>query len=342
MFDYIKHKEALKSFDYDEEDVNRRVSKSLSQLMHRPYWQRLWIVQELALARQVVLHCGSRTTSWSKFLETGSQMLQPRPNAPLMLGDSRSNADSSNEHASSYYLSDAERVEWQRVSAVDAIRKANDHESVGMWDRAREFRHHLCEDSRDKMFALISLSDPSSCPSIDYSTSTLNVFLETLFLKMTYELLNGPKYRTKANLVTPVLQEANDLLPHLMINLHDIAAHLFEMERQNTQATLTNSSTSFLRRSISRPKTSSLSDWLQRLEQSELIAMDLTHDAFNWRRPAPKASHEEEIADYALNTIFVRFISKSEDEVQIKIVPTSELFYQRHFPTRRDSASNSS
>lgn len=40
----------------------------LNELMQRPYWSRLWIVQELVLgSSSVLLHCGGRTMNWSTF-----------------------------------------------------------------------------------------------------------------------------------------------------------------------------------------------------------------------------------------------------------------------------------
>jgi hypothetical protein len=36
---------------------------TLKRLFDRPYWSRVWILQEVVLARQAVLQCGSRTIS---------------------------------------------------------------------------------------------------------------------------------------------------------------------------------------------------------------------------------------------------------------------------------------
>jgi hypothetical protein len=35
------------------------------EFVARPYWRRVWIIQELALARHVTIHCGRLETSWS-------------------------------------------------------------------------------------------------------------------------------------------------------------------------------------------------------------------------------------------------------------------------------------
>lgn len=38
--------------------------KSLVSLYNRPYWRRTWIIQEICLARDVVVLCGSKTIPW--------------------------------------------------------------------------------------------------------------------------------------------------------------------------------------------------------------------------------------------------------------------------------------
>lgn len=38
---------------------------TLLELLARPYWKRVWIIQELALARRITIHCGRLETSWS-------------------------------------------------------------------------------------------------------------------------------------------------------------------------------------------------------------------------------------------------------------------------------------
>jgi len=39
----------------------------LSKLLQRPLWERIWIVQEIAVARSVLLKCGRSTISWGQF-----------------------------------------------------------------------------------------------------------------------------------------------------------------------------------------------------------------------------------------------------------------------------------
>ncbi|KAH8765311.1 heterokaryon incompatibility protein-domain-containing protein [Diaporthe sp. PMI_573] len=56
--------------DYTGEMVANIVSsrehwESTAKLFERTYWKRAWIIQEVALARQVIVYCGKHSISWS-------------------------------------------------------------------------------------------------------------------------------------------------------------------------------------------------------------------------------------------------------------------------------------
>jgi hypothetical protein len=42
-------------------------TEAVFALCNRPYWTRVWMVQEIVLARDITVHCGSRTVSWNNF-----------------------------------------------------------------------------------------------------------------------------------------------------------------------------------------------------------------------------------------------------------------------------------
>jgi hypothetical protein len=42
---------------------------ALAGLFSRPYWTRVWIVQEVAMARKVTLHCGDRQVPWERLVQ---------------------------------------------------------------------------------------------------------------------------------------------------------------------------------------------------------------------------------------------------------------------------------
>ena len=44
-----------------------RKIEAVLRLCNRPYWRRLWIIQEVILARNAMLHCGKNSASWDDF-----------------------------------------------------------------------------------------------------------------------------------------------------------------------------------------------------------------------------------------------------------------------------------
>jgi hypothetical protein len=45
-------------------DGSEKSDAALLQFLSRPYWRRVWIVQELAFSRTTIVHCGEKETSW--------------------------------------------------------------------------------------------------------------------------------------------------------------------------------------------------------------------------------------------------------------------------------------
>ncbi|KAF2735691.1 HET-domain-containing protein, partial [Polyplosphaeria fusca] len=66
---FIKHEVLqLKKFDKlcESKDASRKWH-ALLELMQREWFSRRWVVQEIALARKALIHCGQDTISWDKF-----------------------------------------------------------------------------------------------------------------------------------------------------------------------------------------------------------------------------------------------------------------------------------
>lgn len=55
---------SAEAFDF----ANRDKVASLVRFLERPYWRRVWVIQELALARATILHCGQRDISWERLV----------------------------------------------------------------------------------------------------------------------------------------------------------------------------------------------------------------------------------------------------------------------------------
>ncbi|RTE82549.1 hypothetical protein BHE90_002855 [Fusarium euwallaceae] len=55
-------------FDLPEgRDILTRRTKGLEKILSRPWWKRVWVLQEAILAKKITVHCGQRHADWTIF-----------------------------------------------------------------------------------------------------------------------------------------------------------------------------------------------------------------------------------------------------------------------------------
>lgn len=126
---------------------------SLKRLFGRRYFQRMWIVQEVALAQTLEFHCGPDLSYMSKFAGKPLEAVLGAQVTPPWLRHSK---QAIKESASDHTRSQAEQI-------------------LGlMFDTAS----CDCKDDRDRIFALLSLLDPGDEERLraDYNLSTTQVY----------------------------------------------------------------------------------------------------------------------------------------------------------------------
>ncbi|EMC91886.1 hypothetical protein BAUCODRAFT_39031 [Baudoinia panamericana UAMH 10762] len=66
--EFVRKLQRLEEFDFLTQDTGTPADwAALHNLMHRPWFSRRWIVQEIALARKAMLYCGPNAVSWPEF-----------------------------------------------------------------------------------------------------------------------------------------------------------------------------------------------------------------------------------------------------------------------------------
>ena len=111
---------------------------AIRELCHRPYWKRLWVYQELKLARQIQLMCGTKTIAWDQlelFLllaETDSSAKIPR-----LSGSAQDSVDS---------------------PAMKMVKLNSKFVHTHLWSLIQATQHLRCADIRDKAYALLGAS----------------------------------------------------------------------------------------------------------------------------------------------------------------------------------------
>ena len=111
----------------------------------RPYFRRLWIIQEIALAKSIEVHCGNDTMEWSNLVDTHlgyDSATSSTKNAQLIPNHWRRPTDG-------------------QVALLNVLRRAAADDTMRrpttISDLVFETRHAECEDPRDRLYALLSM-----------------------------------------------------------------------------------------------------------------------------------------------------------------------------------------
>jgi hypothetical protein len=124
---------------------------ALRHLLHRSYWARAWIVQELVLARDITLYCGDQIISWSYMKALQSILHQD------------------------------ECFENTIIVEIFEHRLVLEHGKTDLLGTLERYPHRLCFDPRDQVYSLLSLDftykDGRRLIEVDYSIDLRSLLL---------------------------------------------------------------------------------------------------------------------------------------------------------------------
>ena len=132
--------------------------KCAVDLYQRSWFTRIWVVQELALAKSAVVHCGRQSVPWSYFSYS----------APCILKAVIWN-----------YLNLQLRFEYNRFIGMDWSRdRLQQGLQTTLLDCLSRARSSFSMDPRDKVFGILGLAsdDKTLLPNPDYSTSVVEIY----------------------------------------------------------------------------------------------------------------------------------------------------------------------
>jgi hypothetical protein len=128
--------------------------EALASLCNGPYWNRVWIVQELFLARRLTLQCGDDGVDYEKLLEMAWPWFVP-------------SWPKSIDGTSSY---PAITVLWTSAGICLLDKKVN--KLIGLSQLIDEFQDSQCALAHDRVYGYLSIaSDYNDDFSIDYGKS---------------------------------------------------------------------------------------------------------------------------------------------------------------------------
>lgn len=158
------------------------------QIKKNPYWARLWVAQEIHLARRICILCSDSRLQWEDIQgsqaswmdgEFGLRVLWIK----LVYFD---------KMIDSYNWTASREVVARRVSEQGRSSQAS---NFNLHEALKESLGARCLDPRDHVYGLMGLVTTSERVDVDYSKSTLEVFLDTLHKVLPW----GTPYRSEVH-----------------------------------------------------------------------------------------------------------------------------------------------
>lgn len=155
--------------------------EDMIEFLGRPWWRRMWVLQEVILAKEVIVHCGPRSVRWDVLQFLIYTFVRQAKRARLYHLGSLSH-DSRRARAQATLLTQSLQIlpffvlQQKSISA----KQAQETTIVDLLSLSGNFE---ATDARDKIFALIGLlrGDSSDLANFkpDYSISKRQMFIQT-------------------------------------------------------------------------------------------------------------------------------------------------------------------
>lgn len=156
MISELKLEESEKLGEGSLQIGNSTQQKMVRHLRTDPYWDRLWILQEIGKARQLRVCYGNETFSWDDFMNLMTLHNGDGATGPLRL----------------------DRL----------LRKEKYNDSHTLKRLLKEHRATKCSEPRDKVYGLIGLASDAGEFPIDYNKSLYEVWKDTMVFMNTWNL----------------------------------------------------------------------------------------------------------------------------------------------------------
>ncbi|KAM3414271.1 hypothetical protein BST61_g10925 [Cercospora zeina] len=225
------------SYAYDEEpetpnaDEEDSLEESKSLVLHSTYWSRLWVVQEVLLAKRLTLRIGKAEVEWTNLLPEKTMFDRRGPPKNTGMTTRQVGEDPYANRKMAIHL-----LSWRRFERhnLRAGRHFKFHKAVDF------FATQDCSRPHDKIFGILGIAN--SRIRVDYSLSIMELFMMTMadyslslgFLTDNWKVLRrrfefaAAHYSIKQelNLIAPFLAfELDPFHPVVYLVIHEIAEY---------------------------------------------------------------------------------------------------------------------
>ena len=155
-------------------DFNRPDGEALDTIYQRSYWTRLWIIQELFLAQEAIIFCGSKSTTWSVFRRL------PRWNKGVFVPGGFTGVDMV------LGSTPAGRHARDILDELDKKEQGKGLTNQSFYELVQKFGRAQCFDVRDRVYGLLGFASASDTKErglevvADYSATPVILFVNLL------------------------------------------------------------------------------------------------------------------------------------------------------------------
>ena len=147
---------------------NNSTADVIGSIFNRDWFNRRWILQEVILARDVIVQCGKHTLHWDTLV---------RASLALDVMQDQAFADGRAEKLAYIRIPFQSMMEY-RLHRQDpkqfALKLHDDFQLVNL---LHTFRMTQCRDRRDRVYALLRLSEDPFTMEVSYAESELSIFI---------------------------------------------------------------------------------------------------------------------------------------------------------------------
>lgn len=180
---------------------------NVAALFERPYWRRLWVVQEVFNAKEIKVHCGHSETSWEVYREASSLFSQHRKEIADVMD--RGGGRSSHFFSPDQLSHDQALIYQGPASLLDSGSFVNKGPEA-LLEALCTCRRKISSDPRDKLYGLLGILDQEISNEFtpDYNSTVKEVYSDlvdyllttTKRLDVICESIHFPPATNSANL----------------------------------------------------------------------------------------------------------------------------------------------
>ena len=142
-----------------DEALSMAASDAIKNLLTRPYWTRVWIQQEVALARTVHVQCGQLCVPFDSFVQASTSW-------EMLRLDVLEAPDLYNWKCLPIFgatpLKNLIRLRQQQQTIISTSDRAHARSNIRLFDFLRSYQYLMSSDPRDRIYALLGLYSPLS------------------------------------------------------------------------------------------------------------------------------------------------------------------------------------